>query len=27
VPAGKLSIARAPQATVESWQRPVKPAK
>ena len=27
VPAGKLTIARAPQATVESWQRPVKPAK
>jgi len=23
VPAGKLTIARAPQATVESWQRPV----
>ena len=27
VPAGKLTIARAPQATVEGWQRPVKPAK
>jgi bifunctional UDP-N-acetylglucosamine pyrophosphorylase/glucosamine-1-phosphate N-acetyltransferase len=27
VPAGKLTIARAPQATVEGWRRPVKPAK
>jgi bifunctional UDP-N-acetylglucosamine pyrophosphorylase / glucosamine-1-phosphate N-acetyltransferase len=27
VPAGKLTIARAPQSTVESWQRPVKPKK
>jgi bifunctional UDP-N-acetylglucosamine pyrophosphorylase/glucosamine-1-phosphate N-acetyltransferase len=24
VPAGKLTIARAPQATVEGWQRPIK---
>jgi bifunctional UDP-N-acetylglucosamine pyrophosphorylase/glucosamine-1-phosphate N-acetyltransferase len=27
VPAGKLTIARAPQATLEDWTRPVKPAK
>jgi bifunctional UDP-N-acetylglucosamine pyrophosphorylase / glucosamine-1-phosphate N-acetyltransferase len=27
VPAGKLTIARAPQTTVETWHRPVKPAK
>jgi bifunctional UDP-N-acetylglucosamine pyrophosphorylase/glucosamine-1-phosphate N-acetyltransferase len=27
VPAGKLTIARAPQTTVEGWLRPVKPAK
>ena len=27
VPADKLTIARAPQTTVETWQRPVKPAK
>jgi len=27
VPAGKLTIARAPQTTVEGWRRPVKPAK
>ena len=25
VPAGKLTIARAPQVSVEGWQRPVKP--
>jgi bifunctional UDP-N-acetylglucosamine pyrophosphorylase / glucosamine-1-phosphate N-acetyltransferase len=24
VPAGKLTVARAPQKTVEGWQRPVK---
>jgi len=27
VPPGKLTIARAPQTTVEGWQRPTKPAK
>jgi bifunctional UDP-N-acetylglucosamine pyrophosphorylase/glucosamine-1-phosphate N-acetyltransferase len=27
VPAGKLTIARAPQATVETWRRPAKPTK
>jgi len=27
VPAGKLTIARAAQATVEGWRRPVKPKK
>ena len=27
VPAGKLTIARAPQATVDGWHRPVKPTK
>jgi bifunctional UDP-N-acetylglucosamine pyrophosphorylase / glucosamine-1-phosphate N-acetyltransferase len=27
VPAGKLTIARAPQTTVEGWRRPVKPGK
>jgi bifunctional UDP-N-acetylglucosamine pyrophosphorylase/glucosamine-1-phosphate N-acetyltransferase len=27
VPAGKLTIARAPQATVEGWRRPTKPTK
>jgi bifunctional UDP-N-acetylglucosamine pyrophosphorylase/glucosamine-1-phosphate N-acetyltransferase len=27
VPAGKLTLARARQATIEGWQRPVKPRK
>jgi bifunctional UDP-N-acetylglucosamine pyrophosphorylase/glucosamine-1-phosphate N-acetyltransferase len=27
VPPGKLTIARAPQTTVEGWRRPTKPAK
>jgi len=27
VPAGKLTVARARQATIEDWQRPQKPKK